>query len=257
MPRFRLLPTIFACCCFWAMLGLLLGATVRIPGVGFTLGLLFGIIYVVLGTFGSVKFALEMWNARLLDQSAAPNLYEMLRELCDLTDVPLPSLYASPEHEPNAFVVAGRDGESAIVVTHGLTRRLSEDEVQAVMALMIARLATGAMADWTTAAALAGLPLYWGRRVSPLLNKPCAALLRLTCQPGILQAADSHAAHLSATPAVLFSALTSIEAAYPEESVHAGNPATALLFAAPPYAHFVSTWPTVQERIDKVDVGRL
>ena len=195
MSRFRLLPTIFVCCLVCALLGLLFGALFRIPGVGFTLGLLFGIIYVVLGTFGSVKFALEMWGAHLLDQSAAPNLYEMLRELCDRTDVPLPALYACPEKGPNAFVVAGRDGECAVVVSHGLTWHLKEEEVQAVMALMVARLATGVMADWTTAAALAGLPLYWGRRFSPLWPMS-AALLRLTCRPGVVQAADSHAAHL-------------------------------------------------------------
>lgn len=250
MPRFRPTLVLCACCLFWAALGALLGALVRHPLAGLILGLLFGVAYAALGSLAAEKFPLESWGASLLGQHAAPNLYEMLLALCGKAEMELPTLYSIPRPEPNAFAVAGPGG-TAVVVTNGLTRRLAPDEVEAVMALMVARLATGAMPGWTVAATLAGLPLHWGlgwahgRRtawlgdaVLCLFGFPAAGLARLGWDPRVAVAADDHAAHLAQSPRSLASALARIEAARADAPLGdlIGNPATGPLFAASPFA---------------------
>ncbi len=90
------------------------------------MGLLFGIGYTVIGAWAAEKFPLDVWDAKLLENAWAPNLYEMLHELCAKMDMALPTLYSIPRPEPNAFVVAGRDGDTAIIVTDGLTRHLEQ-----------------------------------------------------------------------------------------------------------------------------------
>ena len=235
------------------VLGALLGAIFRHLLAGLIWGGLFGIGYVVFGSWAAEKFPSDILGAKLLENQWAPNLYEILHELCGKMEMALPTLYSVPVSIPNAFVVAGREGNTAIVVTNGLTRHLEKEEVQAVAALMMARLATGAMPAWTIAATLAGLPLHlgliWrGRRglewlgsgVLAMFSLPAAGLVRLAWSESIVTAADYHAAHLAESPAALQTALAKMEAEWTTPSEKALpppiNPATALLFAVPPLA---------------------
>ena len=246
MSQLRLPLVAAACGLFWVLLGLLGGGLFRHALGGAILGLLFGMVYVSLGMGASEKFPLDVWGAKLLENAWAPNTYEMLRELCPRMDMELPTLYSVPDARPNAFAVAGRDGNTAIIVTNGLTRHLEKDEVQAVLALMMARLATGVMPTWTIASTLAGLPLHLGFAVrgckglawlgDGLLNVfayPASGLLRLAWSEGLVTSSDYHAAHLSERPAALESALTKMEAAWAGDAPDSGNPATSLLFAVP------------------------
>ena len=277
LSQLRLPLVFFACCLFWALLGFILGAVFHHAVAGLIWGLIFGVGYVVFGSWAAEKFPSDIWGAKLLENEWAPNLYEMLHELSAKMEVPLPTLYSVPFAQPNAFVVAGRDGNTAIIVTNGLTRNLEKNEVYAVAALMMARLATGAMPTWTIAATLAGLPLHLGltlRRRSGLewlgnfilgaFALPAAGLARLAWGEGVVTAADFHAAHLSESAEALESALYKIESAWAAEPGVAErsncsevNPATALLFAAPPLARAdaeAAWWPRLQTRFPSVQL---
>lgn len=246
MSRLRLPLVICACGLFWAALGALFGALGRHPLGGLIFGLLFGIGYVVFGSWAAEKFPLDVWDAQLLENVHAPKLYEMIHELSDRVGMEVPILYYSTRPEPNAYALERREGDPVIVVTNGLTRHLDKDEVQAVMALMIARLATGAMPSWTVASTLAGLPLQLGlglrrRGLDGLGNAllilfayPAAALAHLGWDTKVVTAADHHAAHLAEVPGAFKDALVKIEAGQGEDIAWAGNPTTAMLFAAPP-----------------------
>lgn len=247
MSRLRFVLGVCACALFWAILGAALGALLRHPLGGFVCGLLFGVIYTASCFWASDKYAGDVWSAKLLENVNAPHLYEMLHALCERTGQALPTLYFIPSQEPNALVSAGRDGETTLLVTAGLTRHLEKDEVQAVLALMMARLATGAMSRWTTAATLAGVPvragltlqrrdgLAWlGTAILSVFAYPSAALTRLVWDEAAITAADVHAAHLTEQPGSLERALKKIEAGIASAGMEAGNPATALLFAVPP-----------------------
>lgn len=256
MSRLRLILGIGACGLFWAVFGAILGALFRHPLGGFVCGLIFGVIYIVSCSWASDKYPGDVWGATLLENVTAPHLYEMLRDLCDRTGQALPTLYYIPNSKPNAFVSAGRDGETTVVVTSGLTRHLEKDEVQATLALMMARLATGAMPGWTFAAALAGVPvqagltlqrrsgLGWlGLAILSVFVYPAAALMHLVWDEGVVTASDFHAAHLAEQAGSLGRALEKMEAGLTEEDAEAGNPATALLFAVPPLPPLTANAP--------------
>lgn len=247
MSRLRLPLVVCACCLMWAVLGAILGLIFRHALAGLIVGLILGIVYVVIGIFAADKFPLDICDARLLEGMAAPKLYEMLHEICDRADVEFPSVFSSPRSEPNAFVVYRRDGGPALIINSGLTRDLDRDEVQAVMALMIARLATGAMPAWTVTVTLAGLPLHFGllccrRRglewlgagLLALFAYPSAALAWLGWNAGVINASDYHAAHLAEQPKALETALVKIQKRIGDDFAGGGNPATAMLFAVPP-----------------------
>ncbi len=250
MSRLRFFLVAGVCAVFWGLLGAALGACARHPLGGLICGLLLGSVYAAACSYAAPKFPGDAWDAKLLENIHAPNLYEMLHALCERTGQALPTLYFCPRSEPNAFAVAGRDGETSVVVTAGLTRSLEKDEVQAVMALMMARLATDAMPVWTLAATLAGVPVAAGLKWQALPGvaifgtfwlaltaRPAAALVRLAYDEKIVLAADFHAAHLTETAGALARALAKIEAEIGGSG--GGNPATALLFAVPPL-HSVS-----------------
>ena len=247
MARLRFLLVVVACVLFWALLGAILGLLFRHPLGGFVWGLLLGIVYVVACSWASDKYPGDVWDAKLLENINAPNLYEMLHALCDRTGQALPTLYYIPCLEPNALVTANRDGGTSVIVTSGLTQSLEKDEVQAVLALMMARLATGRVPDWTVAATLAGVPvsagLAWQRRPGlaavgnvwlALTAFPAAALTRLAWDEKAGIASDYHAAHLAEQAGSLARALQKIEAGLTIEGAESGNPATAFLFAVPP-----------------------
>ena len=275
LSQLRLPLVFFVCSLFWTLLGFFLGAVFHHAMGGLILGLIFGVGYVVFGSWAAEKFPTDVWGAKLLENGFAPNLYEMLHELSSKMEMPLPTLYSVPSAQPNAFVVAGRDGDTAVIVTNGLTRNLEKQEVYAVVALMMARLATGAMPTWTIAATLAGLPLHlaltlrhrprleWlGNFLLGAFALPAAGLARLAWGEGIVTAADFHAAHLCESPDALESALRKIESAWTTEPRASEtedpaevNPATALLFAAPPLARTDADsawWPRFQAKFPSV-----
>ena len=246
MSHLRFVLGVCACVLFWAVLGAVLGALLRHPLGGFVWGLLFGVIYTASCFWASDKYPGDVLGATLLENVTAPHLYEMLHALCGRTGQALPTLYFIPSQQPNALVSAGRDGETAVLVTSGLTRHLEKDEVQAVLALMMARLATGAMSRWTTAATLGGVPLqaglslqrwrgleWLGTALLFVFAYPCAALTQLVWDEGTVTAADVHAAHLAEQAGSLKRALKKIEAGMLQEGA-ADSVATALLFAVPP-----------------------
>ena len=247
MFRLRLILVVGVCVLFWALLGAVLGLFFRHPLGGFVCGLIVGSVYAVACSWAAPKFPGDAADAKLLENVNAPKLYEMLHTLSDRTGLALPTLYYTPALEPNAFVSAGRDGETAIIVSSGLTRSLEKDEVQAVLALMMARLATGAMPAWTAAATLAGVPvsagLSWiqrpglaplGKALLMLTAYPSALLTRLVWDEKVVTASDYHAAHLAEQAGSLDRALSKIEAGLTQDGSAHGNPATALLFAVPP-----------------------
>src|SRR5258707_15431594 len=53
--------------------------------------------------FFSDKMALAMSRAKPIDESEAPRLYEIVRELTTRAGLPMPRLCTIPQHQPNAL----------------------------------------------------------------------------------------------------------------------------------------------------------
>src|SRR6185312_13998206 len=84
--------------------------------------------------FFSDKIALKMSGAKPIEESEAPRLYQVVRELTTRADLPMPRLYMIPQDQPNAFATGRNPKHSAVAVTQGITKLLSEDELRGVLA---------------------------------------------------------------------------------------------------------------------------
>src|SRR6186997_1631593 len=90
--------------------------------------------------FFSDKMALKMSRAKPIDESEAPRLYQIVRELTTRAGLPMPRLYMIPQDQPNAFATGRNPKHSAVAVTRGITKLLSEDELRGVLAHELAHI---------------------------------------------------------------------------------------------------------------------
>ena len=84
--------------------------------------------------FFSDKLALKMSRAQPIEESENPRLFQIVRELTTRADLPMPRLYMIPNDQPNAFATGRNPKHSAVAVTQGITKLLSEDELRGVIA---------------------------------------------------------------------------------------------------------------------------
>jgi len=70
-----------------------------------------------------------------------PGLYATLVRLCAQADLPKPALAVATAGAPGAFAAGRRPSRAVLCVTTGLTERLTDDEVEAVLARELSRLA--------------------------------------------------------------------------------------------------------------------
>ena len=99
-------------------------------GLAVVLGALAGI-----GTyFAGDSLVLSVSGAREVDEAAAPQLMNVVRELAIAANVPMPRVYVIDDTAPNAFAT-GRDPKHAsIAITTGLLEKLDREELQGVIA---------------------------------------------------------------------------------------------------------------------------
>ena len=84
--------------------------------------------------FFSDKLALKMSRAEPIEESDNPRLFQIIRELTTRAGLPMPRMYMIPNDQPNAFATGRNPKHSAVAVTRGITKLLSEDELRGVLA---------------------------------------------------------------------------------------------------------------------------
>src|SRR6201990_3400136 len=120
---------------FASLGGLLVVIGALIGGPQGAIGFLLIALVINLGSyFFSDKLALAASRAKPIDEAEAPRLYQMMRELTTRADLPMPRLYMIPNDQPNAFATGRNPKNSAVAVTRGITKLLSEDELRGVLA---------------------------------------------------------------------------------------------------------------------------
>jgi heat shock protein HtpX len=91
----------------------------------------------------SSRMMLRRYCAEPITETAAPNLWQMLRTLAQRAGLPAPpTLHYVPSSAANAFSVSSRSG-AAIALSDGLLRRLSPRELTGVIAHELAHIARG------------------------------------------------------------------------------------------------------------------
>ena len=223
----------------------------------------------------SDRLALGMARAKPLEESDAPRLFEVVRELCTRADLPMPRLYMIPQDQPNAFATGRSPKHAAVAVTRGITRLLSEDEPRGVLAHELAHVRNRDILITSVAAAIGGAITYLGYMLlwfggddndSPLgliaslalviLAPIAATIIQLAISRQREYSADATGAAISGNPESLASALTRLEEgakAVPMEVNQAAEPLYIVKpFRGRGFARLFSTHPPIEERVRRL-----
>ncbi len=222
--------------------------------------------------WNSDQMVLRMYNARPVDAHTAPELQEMVVRLADNAGMPVPKIYVIDEDQPNAFATGRNPDNAAVAATTGLMRRLSREEVEAVMAHELAHIRNYDTLIMTITATFAGaismlanfaLIFGRGRNANPIaliammiLAPLAAGLVQMAISRSREYEADRLGAEICGNPLWLASALERIQqgAARIDNDRAEQNPATAHMFIINPlHVHkrdkLFSTHPSTHNRI--------
>lgn len=225
--------------------------------------------------FFSDKLALAASRAKPIDEAEAPRLYQMVRELTTRAGLPMPRLYMIPSDQPNAFATGRDPKHSAVAVTRGITKLLSEDELRGVLGHELTHvrnrdilIQSVASAIGTAITYVAYMLMFFGGEDnnSPLgLVSALAMVILAPIAASIIQlaisrqrefAADAGGAELCGNPESLASALLRLEGgaeAIPMQVSQAAEP----LYIVRPFkkeglAGLFSTHPPIEERVRRL-----
>jgi heat shock protein HtpX len=119
------------------LLGFTIGyAIVGSPAGGIAatgLALAIGSISGVATYFSGDKLVLTVSGARPVDETAAPQLMNVVREMAIAANVPMPKVYVIDDTAPNAFATGRDPAHASIAMTTGLLEKLDREELQGVI----------------------------------------------------------------------------------------------------------------------------
>ncbi len=228
--------------------------------------------------WNSDKMVLRMHNARPVDANTAPELQAMVQQLARNASMPVPAIYIIDEDQPNAFATGRNPDNAAVAATTGLLRRLTREEVAAVMAHELAHIRNYDTLIMTVTATFAGAlsmlanfaMLFGGNRdrggnpIALLLMVILAPLAAAVVQMAISRAreyeADRVGGEIVGNPLWLADALRKIQSSASRIDYAAAerNPQTAHMFIINPLHAFkrdklFSTHPNTENRIAELE----
>ena len=257
-------------------LGAMLGGT-----SGVVIALTIAAAMNVFAYWNSDKAVLSMTGARAVDEASAPGLVRMVNRLADGAGMPRPKVYVIETDQPNAFATGRNPQNAAVAATTGLLRRLTEEEVAAVMAHELAHIRNHDTLIMTVTATFAGAIsmlanfalFFGGDRERPggmigtialmILAPLAAALVQMAISRSREYEADRVGAEICGEPDWLASALRKIDAFAKgiDNNAAERNPAIAHMFIINPlhaHAHdkLFSTHPNTANRIAALEAMR-
>jgi heat shock protein HtpX len=222
----------------------------------------------------SDRIALASARAKPVSEDEDPRLYQMVRDLTTRAGLPMPKLYVIPQEQPNAFATGRNPKHSAVAVTAGIRKLLTEDELRGVLAHELGHVRNHDILLQSVASAI-GSAITWiaymllwfgGDDESPLGAVAAIAMVLLApLAAGIIQmaisrqrefSADATGAEICGNPESLASALLRLEAgaqAIPMQVNQAAEP----LYIVKPFkgggmASLFSTHPPIEERVRRL-----
>ena len=228
-------------------------------------GLVVGIVYDVFAIMGADRVPIDAFEGRLLMVEEMPDLPDVIEAYSMKAGIPIPALYIVALDQPNILAWASSDGKSGfsrIGFPPQILDYVDKAEFNALIALAIARIASGESATLTRCGAVAGLALQ--AAYSPAINATFgvmkhdpdtrltfvgAALLAILCPASrvalaaslpsnTLEWSDAYAARMIGSSSALISGLQKLTAAAPDLStgaLRAYNPGFSPLFLVSPY----------------------
>ncbi|GFK93115.1 Protease HtpX [Fundidesulfovibrio magnetotacticus] len=270
--------------------GLLLGLLTALlllmgQAMGGKAGLVIALIMALVMNVGSYWFSdrivLRMYNAQELSEADAPGLFDLVRQLAQRGNMPMPKLYLVPQAQPNAFATGRNPQNAAVAVTEGLLNLVSTDELAGVLAHELAHIKNRDILVQTVAAVVGGAVtsvasmLQWGAIfgmgrsdeegggggfgaiLMAILAPIAAMLIQMAISRSREYLADATGAQLAGNPLPLAGALKKLDDYAHAVPMQGANPATENMFIVSPLsgggvAGLFSTHPPTEERIRRL-----
>lgn len=244
---------------------------------GMMIALLFATATNIFAYWNSDKVLLSMYGARQVDETTAPELVHLVRQISGQAGLPMPKVYIVQNDQPNAFATGRNPEHAAVCVTSGLLGRVNNEELAGVLAHELSHVRNRDTLTMTITATIAGAVsmlanyvfFFGGGRRNPLglvglilvaLVAPLAAMLvQMAVSRTREFEADRMGAEISGRPLWLASALQKIDraAAVTDNPEADANPATAHMFIINPLhggglSGLFSSHPSTAERIARL-----
>jgi heat shock protein HtpX len=229
--------------------------------------------------FWSDKIVLRMYGASEVSASDSPTLHRIVREITQAAGLPMPKIYIIPGDQPNAFATGRNPEHSAVAVTQGIMRILTEEELAGVLAHEVGHIKNSDILIGTVAATLAGAismlanmaqwaMIFGGGRsdereggghpvvmILMMILAPIAAfLVQMAISRTREYGADRTGASLVKNPEALARALEKLQRGAEAIPMPSAEPATAHMFIVSPLTgggmlSLFSTHPPMEKRV--------
>lgn len=232
----------------------------------------------------SDKIVLKMYRATEVDQTNAPDLMRMVRDLSASAALPVPRVYIIPGDAPNAFATGRNPENAAVAVTEGIVRLLEPEELAGVIGHELGHIKNRDILIGTVAATMAGAIMMlasmakWGAFLGAgrddeeggglgfigiilmsILAPIGATLIQMAISRSREYLADDAGAEISGSRFGLARALEKLTT-YNQKIHMDAQPATAHMFIVNPLSgsavfNLFSTHPPIEERIARLRGG--
>jgi heat shock protein HtpX len=240
------------------LLGGLMGLFLVVGSLWGTQGLIMGLVFGGLMNFVAFWFsdtiAIKSMRGQEVTREQAGWLYDMVAELAQRAELPMPRVYICPHAAPNAFATGRSPKKAAVAFTQGLLQSMTRDEIRGVAAHELAHIKNRDTLTSTIAATVSGVLAFlaqWGlllgggRREggNPLvmigvviLAAVGAALIKAMISRSREFVADADGAAIAGSPEGLMSALAKLDSMSRRVPLNQPNPAMNNLFIIEPLA---------------------
>lgn len=90
--------------------------------------------FMLLQYFYSDKMVLLSMGAKVVSESEAPEIHEIVSRLCSIAGLPKPRIAIVKSNVPNAFATGRNQKNAVVAVTTGILQQLNKSELEAVLA---------------------------------------------------------------------------------------------------------------------------
>jgi heat shock protein HtpX len=249
--------------------------------------LIFTLISVVINAFSfyfAEQMVLKIYNAVPLDHAKYGWIYEIVQELVDKEQMPMPKMWLVPLSMANAFATGRNPEHASVALTQGIIGLLTPEELRGVLAHELSHIKNRDILIGTVAATLAtaigfmanlmqnmaffgGMSRDKDQRVNPLsllviaiLMPLAATLIQLAISRSREYLADESGAELSHDPLALASALEKLQFSGKRSNFGAHDTqhaSTAHLFIVNPFlggslSTLFATHPPMEKRVARL-----
>lgn len=276
MSRLRIIVIFLLMFLLLAAVGMVIGYLVGNGILWLEIFLIFAFFINMFSLLFSYKLVLWSYHAKEIEESDNPRLFQLVREVSQNANLPIPKIAIASIDTPNAFATGRSKKNAYIVFTAGILNILNERELRGVIGhelghikhndILVVTVAATVTSALMVGSRIFGFRAFFDERrggqdlilmVLLILAALGAMMLQLAISRQRELYADEHSAKINNDAQGLISALQKLENWNAKKPIDNVNPATSALFIVNPLSgakikNLFSTHPPIEKRIDNL-----